>query len=605
MPQIESLTLTPTARLARAESRRQAQARVAAGRSAWLSSPVLSFSAWLRQVMDDDSLLDPDPRTPISASQAQILWQTVIDRDIFIGEPRVAELAQGAWRTVHEFRLDDPADWPALRQSEDNQRFRDWVLRYRSLCERQGLIDEWAFAAELPARIRSEQIALPERIILLGFDLPLTPLQQAVVNALAAAGCSLERRPGPDTISSPLAVTAYTEPDDELRGAARWARSLLESQADRSIGIVVPDLQGRIDRVERVFRQVFDPAGFALRPSAPPAFHVSLGYPLARWPLVDQALTLLAMDPWRFSQPQAARLLGSPFLLGWDEEQAGRSRVSARLARFAPHWLDARDLMRLASREAVTLGRSVAAWQARRRDKQRAGMPSDWARRFQKELSCLGFGRGRTLDSIEYQVMQRWHELLETLGELDAVVDRPLSRARALALLSDRARGSVFRERNPGAAVEILGVEEALGSRFDATWITTLDGETWPKPARRDPLIPVAVQARFPGPRVPGASSERAWRSRDCGRRRPLFREALPAAAANNRWNSRVCLPTARSPNPPPRKRQPRSSWNAWRTISLPHRCWMARFAAVPACCRPSPIARFAPLSASACRPMT
>ena len=69
-------------------------------------------------------------------------------------------------------------------------------------------------------------------------------------------------------------------------------------------------------------------------------------------------------------------------------------------------------------------------------------------------------------DSREFQVLQRWHELLESFSELDLVIEQPLSRSHALKTLSERAGSAIFRERDPGAVVEILGVEEALGASF-------------------------------------------------------------------------------------------------------------------------------------------
>ena len=497
------LVLTPTARLARAENLSAAREQVGRGALAWARAEILSFSAWVNQLRDDFFLLAEDSRVPIGAHQALALWQEVIDPDIFIGEPRVAELAQGAWRLIHEFDLDDPGQWDALWMSEDNRRFREWVERYRKLCEQRGLLDEWAFAAQLPALIESGAIASPASLILRGFDLPLTPVQQRILDALGSAGCRIERESAGGEASPLQSVFTCTEPDDELRAAARWARSRVEQDPDSSVGVVVPDLQGRLSRVERIFREVFDPPGFALASAGHPAdsqaFHVSLGHPLADWPLARQALLLLGLDPYRISQPQAGRLLRSPFLAGCTDERAARDRTLARLTRFAPYWIDAREIMHQASgQNAEVLGGKLAAWLGLRREHGSAAPASLWARRFQEELSILGFGFGRTLDSQEYQVLERWHQLLESFSELDLVLEKPLSRARAVRWLGERARASVFRPRNPGAAVEILGIEEALGSRFDSLWITTLDNEHWPRSARRDPLIPGPVQADIP-----------------------------------------------------------------------------------------------------------
>ncbi len=493
------LILTPTARLARVENQRLAQDQVANGLTAWHKPVVLSFSAWLNQLRDDWFLLTEDQRIPINSAQALVLWQAVIDKDIFIGEPKVAELAQAAWRLTHEFELDPPATWAVLWMSEDNRRFRDWAGRFRALCDERGLVDEWTFAAELPALIKAGALEIPQSIKLLGFDRPLTPIQHRIIATLEATGCLIEKIKTKASGSSTPTITRFIEPDEELLAAARWARQRLQDNPDQSMGIVIPDLKGRLERVERIFRQVFDPPGFALADAGPEAWHISLGHPLASWPLASHALLILGLDPLRISQPQATRLLRSPFIAGWTAEQSTRSHILARLARFSPYWIDAREIARQGMEHgAETLAGGLASWQGYRRRTTDRVTPSEWSRRFQEELSTLGFGRGRTLDSREYQVLQRWHELLESFSELDLVIEQPLSRNRAIRYLNERARSAIFRERDPGAAVEILGVEEALGTSFDALWITTMDSEHWPRAARRDPLIPGPVQARLP-----------------------------------------------------------------------------------------------------------
>jgi ATP-dependent helicase/nuclease subunit B len=226
---------------------------------------------------------------------------------------------------------------------------------------------------------------------------------------------------------------------------------------------------------------------------------VSLGHPLANWPLVTDALAVLHLGERQLTQPEAVRLLRSPFLPGWDAEHLARDRAAGHLASRAPYDLTPNELHWAAAQAgADTLAAALTRWQSQRRGPSGVASPSEWAARFQMELTSLGFGSGRSLDSREYQVLQRWHDLLEAFSALDVVVGPPIARADALALLAERAGGVVFREQNPGVPVEVLGVEEALGSRFDALWITTLDSDTWPGPTRRDPLIPAPVQARVP-----------------------------------------------------------------------------------------------------------
>jgi len=498
------LLLTPTARLARQLAREYAQRMGAEGHTAWLPPQIVSFSAWQSQLLDAYVLGADDARVPITAQQALVLWESLIDREVFIGEPQVADLAQRAWRLVHEYALSAPEQWPALLLSEDSRRFKDWAAAYRSLCARKHLLDEWTFAAEIPHLVRDGRIEAPASIELVGFELAITPLQAQILEAFAAAGAQVVRRPPPDHDGRLATIQRFDEPDDELSAAAHWARRSLEEDPAGSIAVVVPDLAGRVDRVERIFRQVFDPPAFALAEPGPEPWHVSLGKPLAAWPLVADALAILSLESHRLSQPQATRILRSPFLPAWREEQSARNETLAQLARRAPYDLTTTELTwALRHADAAMLADRFAAWHELRRGQRDAAWPSAWAAQFQEELSCLGFGNGRTLDSREYQVLQRWHDLLEAFSALDVVCAAPLSRTAALGMLSERARSAVFREQNAGVPVEVLGVEEALGSQFDALWITTLDRDTWPGAPHREPLIPAPLQVT-----VPRATSE-------------------------------------------------------------------------------------------------
>jgi probable DNA repair protein len=497
----KALILTPTARLARAEKQHRSRARTEAGETAWRAPEVRAISSWLG-ALGNTALLDGvSEQVPIGGAQARLLWQQVIDTDVFVGEPRVHALCERAWRAIHEYRLPRPHDWPELLISEDSRRFRDWAARFEQLCDARGVIDEWALAARLPERIADGRIELPERIELIGFERPPTPLIEAVFDALQGVGVELSGRPETfaPTLPSALDLQEFVDPADELAAAARWARARTEADPDASIAVVVPDLAGRLARVERVFRRVFDPSGFALEASTPQAWHVSLGRALSDWPLAADALLLLRLEPGRIRQAEAGRLLNSPYLRQAEPEAAARATAQTQLMNKAPFEVTAFELAAACSISGARgLARGIEQWQERRNNHRDRVWPSDWVGRFQIELEALGFGRGRALDSIEWQVLARWHRLLEDFAMLDAVQNAPIARAEALRLLAERARANTFRERNPGCPVEILGVEEALGSRFDALWITTLDSAHWPGAARRDPLIPGPIQAAIP-----------------------------------------------------------------------------------------------------------
>lgn len=499
----DSLTLTPTSRLARAERQRLTAESVREQRSAWRTPDVLSVAAWRAQLRDDAMLHGAVDMVVLGDDAVREIWRQVIDTDVFVGEPRVVDLAQRAWRTLHEHQLQDPEQWPELALSEDSRAFQRWAERYRAACRERGVIDEWAFASLLPALVRDGRMPLPARIRLIGFELEPVPLLRELLDALEAAGTALDRHASQATSNPGIVVRALPDDEQELFAAARWARAELEQDPDRRIAIVVPDLSARLAQAERVFSSVFDPPEFALEEArdlrSGPPWHISMGPALADWSLVADALLVLGMTPNRIEQPAAGRLVGSPWIDGWKAERTERSEAEAALLRWAPWALTQHELVYALKRGGATiLAEALETWRGVRVGHEDSAWPSTWTERFQTELSALGFGHGRPLNSREYQVLRRWHELLEAFAALDAACDRPMPRGQALSRLAERARDASFREADVGSPVEVLGVQEALGSRFDAAWLTALDRDNWPSAARRDPLIPGPVQRSVP-----------------------------------------------------------------------------------------------------------
>ncbi len=497
---LDVLVLAPTSRLARAERQRLAVEAAASTRSAWRTPDVLSVGAWRARLRSEALLAGAVDQVVIGDDASRELWRAVIDTQVFVGEPRVVDLAQRAWRTLHEYRLSSPDSWPELLLSDDSRAFRGWAARFRAACAERDVIDEWAFAAALPGLIRDGRLPLPARVRRVGFELEPVPLLAAVFDALADAGVEIE--PIGSSADSPAAlpVQDFADGDAELRAAAEWARNRLEREPGARIGIVVPDLGERMTRAERIFAEVFDPPGFALseaRGDTP--WHVSIGPALADWPLVGDALLLLGLSPNRIDQPVAGRVTRSPWLLGWQAERSQRAQAEVDLMRRAPYSLTQHEwVFALKRARATDLAVALERWRPMRIDHQDAAWPSTWTERFQSELTTLGFGHGRPLNSREFQALRRWHELLEAFAALDVTASGPIPRHRALARLAERARDARFREADPGSPVELLGVQEAIGARFDAAWLTTLDRDTWPSSARRDPLIPGPIQQSVP-----------------------------------------------------------------------------------------------------------
>ncbi|MEE4296125.1 MAG: PD-(D/E)XK nuclease family protein [Wenzhouxiangella sp.] len=523
-----TLLLTPTARLARNEQRKYAELQRKAGDSAWQNPAILPLQGWLHSLARDALIHGLTDRVPISADQARPIWQEVIDQEVFAGEARVHSLCERAWRTIHEYGLPHPGVWPTTLLCEDSRRFRNWAARFEARCRELDLIEQWSLLSEVPEWIRSGRLQTPESVRLLNFERALAPLISKIFESMRDAGADIQGLPDgvARDLPSGIELLQFTTPEDEIAAAASWARAQLEASPDSSIAVVVPDLSTRLASVERCFRRQFDPCGFALEGHSTEAWHISLGPPLAEWPLVSDLLLLLRLNSYSLSQIDAGRLLQSPYLRGAESEAHARLETHALLLTEAPYEITFEELARTCQRaEADQLALALRAFVQERKKTPRSTWPSDWVAQFQKELDTVGAGHGRSLDSVEWQVLSRWHELLEQFATLDSTLDQPISRTRALRLLTEQARNTAFRQRNPGCPVEILGVEEALGSAFDHLWITTLDSAHWPGAVRRDPLIPASLQIPLPQASTEGCvrqAEQDLSRLLECGRRHRL-----------------------------------------------------------------------------------
>ena len=89
----------------------------ARGESAWLTPNICTFTTWQAQLASELSLsLSSDAlagQVPINAHQSLLIWQSIIDHDVFVGEPQVAQLALAASGAVETVSLSLEGTLPA------------------------------------------------------------------------------------------------------------------------------------------------------------------------------------------------------------------------------------------------------------------------------------------------------------------------------------------------------------------------------------------------------------------------------------------------------------------------------------------------------------
>ena len=490
--------ITPNHRLAQALQREFGEQQLLRGELLWESADILPWSGFLERACQDARYADVDPLPlAIGTAESQALWENLL-RNSATGEGLLAvadaaRQAYDAWQLTVRWRLTPHLSNATL--NEDSKAFLEWAPRYERALQRGAMMDAAQLADRVLPLMAGGRIRIPQELIVCGFD-SFTPQQADFLCGLEQAGCEIRTAQAPVRAGS-VARVPCADAEEEIRRAAVWARTRLERGCAR-IGIVVPDLAARRAAVVRIFSAVMAPE-FALpgaRVTALP-FNLSLGEPLADYPMVNAALMLLELAGREIEFERASRILRSPYIAGAESERSGRAMLDVELRGGAEPALTLDRLQDLVARHGARcpqLARNLAALAEFRRTRLfSAQAPSLWARAFSEALVLMGFPGERALDSVEYQTLKRWHEVVAGFAALDRVVPR-MGHAEALSRLRRMAGDSLFQAESPDVPIQILGVLETSGLTFDGIWVMGLDDENWPPPQRPNPFLPLAVQ---------------------------------------------------------------------------------------------------------------
>jgi ATP-dependent helicase/nuclease subunit B len=491
--------ITSSGRLARVLTQEFHLQQREMGRAVWKTPDILPLDAFLKRTWGDWVLRGARPDGPalLSPLQEQMVWEQVIRQTPEGGSllqiPETAKHAMRAWELIQAYRLEVDAQFEA---SEDWAAFAAWSRGFVSLCRTKNWLDGARLSATVGRLFREGELPKPKLLFVAGFD-ELTPQQSEFLTALGNW-----RKVEIREFDGEPARWKLSDSTAEIRAAAVWARQRLEENQAAQIGIIVPDLERSRSKVERIFREILDPASsFDDRERS---FHLSLGPPLAQYPAVHAALAMLEFGAGRISLPQAGVLMRSPFIGGSEAEWTKRALLDAKLRRNGV-WDVTLAQLRDAAGSCPDLVRLL-----RRFEKEVAGLPveqhaSEWGRDFARLLEALKWPGDRPLSSREHQVVEAWYGALSDLAGLDIAI-APMSFAEAVDRLRLIAEASLFQVENEGAPIQIMGMLEASGLQFGHLWIMGLHHEAWPPPANPNPFLPIALQWEH---KLPHSSAER------------------------------------------------------------------------------------------------
>jgi probable DNA repair protein len=478
--------VTPNRRLSQSLTADFDAHQAARGLAAWEAPDILPLDAFVVRLWEDALYSERELPLLLTPAQEQAIWEEILAGADLLSISQTAAQCREAWRLEHAWRI------PAGPGGDDAQAFREWARKYEA--RTRGEID----SARLPDVLLrfAKELKKPNLLVAYAFEL-VPPQTQELLASFTLAHCAPERSGGRAT---KLSLRSARQ---ELERAAAWARARLEEGRSR-IGVVVPDLARRRKEAVRVFSRVMRP-GYNLpgAPKSPLPFNLSLGEPLAEAPAVHLALSLIRLSFEEVDFAAASRLVRSPFLGGAETEMTRRARLDRDLRETLGASVSLAKLVASVGHCALLRQCLENVFRLKAGSKDTF---AGWARHFSALLEAAGFPGERASDSDEFQALAKWHETLGELAKLERI-SKPVSIQQAFASLAHLCGDTLFQPaaEAPAAPIQILGVLESAGLRFDCLWITGLTDEAWPLDARPNPFIPVALQKKAG---VPQASPE-------------------------------------------------------------------------------------------------
>ncbi|NIA27636.1 MAG: hypothetical protein GWP02_06235, partial [Desulfobulbaceae bacterium] len=496
-----SQVLTANRRLALILASEYGKQQVASGNNAWRSPAISSWQDWLGELLSTAEQQQSLP-TRINVHQSRVLWERCLRREIndpLLNIGLLVRQSQEAWSRLHDFCV--PLDeCGTAAQGNDQRLFARAARSYQSILDREHWVDETGIAALVAELIRAGRVTLPARVATAGFD-RIVPQVKEVLEAACANGMSMEvvKAAVPRAHST---VTAYENNAAEMRAAGAWARRELEGGAEQRIAIVATNLEQNAVQYGRLVREGFVPGWQYGRLAHRSAVNVSYGRKLTDYPAIAIALLALRWLHKDLTGHEVSLLLRSPII--GNGETSGRGRLEVRLRQMPDRtWSPEMLLAELgdgeSSPDAVDWLDRVRYLASLRTESPRRDSPPSWANVIDGALKKLNWPGGGSLDSIEFQLINRWRELLNDLARLE-LVSPTLTISEALSRLAAMAAETVFQPEVEGALVQLIGPLEAAGMEFDKLWVSGLTAANWPPASRPLSLVSLNLQRSYEMP---------------------------------------------------------------------------------------------------------
>jgi probable DNA repair protein len=438
----------------------------------------------------------------LSHQQELVLWQQIIKEDIAeldgfsLMHPRAAasraKTARDRLLLFQAERVDGL--WSHFQFDEDCRVFARWAQQFEQRLSQLAATTRYEAYQQLltTSGFEKESVGL--------YAAPqLAPLPQRVLEHL----CQVTLIEPPCHQQDHVVAVAFSTRETELAAAAEWAYENSQ-QANARTAIVLLDLEADRDQLEYRLREQFGCLD-AQYNDLPVNF--STGMPLGATPMYRDLLLALEWETRSLSRAEWLALLRSPFLPFSHEQPQQTLALIDRQFQAGSAQVSLESTLHMS---ATVMPESTLAATLRnlRSSRQQLGVKSlsEWSDVLRERLNIWQWPARASLDSIEYQQLDRLDSSLDALADLAVVLPHQTFDS-ALTLWRAVLNDAMFQPKTPYDSVQVMGPLEALGGQYTAMWICGAQQSTFPAKRRIEPFLPLPLQKALGLPEM----DEQAW----------------------------------------------------------------------------------------------
>ncbi len=498
----DDLILTPNKRLIGFLHKSYASYQQALKKNVWSTLNILQLKTWITRQWEQQLIQKKTtlPYRLLSKNQERVLWQSLIKKSAtdFLMSEQMAKTAQQAWQLQHLWQLDNTSS--SFSQTHELRSWKSWVENFISFSHNHACIDFSRATTLVSELFRKKHLKPARRIFLVGFD-EINPQVKTLFQSLEQSGTQISMFTASDPQPCARRLT-FDNTETELQSMARWAYQSWQA-GKKNIVCAVPSLMEIREHVVTDFMETF--TDLHPRKLDPLPFNIAAGKKLSEFSIIQSALSLLQLKPMNpFSK--ISLLIRSPYLAYAQQEQSQRAQLDIYCRRHCENTLSLEQLI-ARSREQYCPHLSHLIQRLIPLIHQTSPQyPSQWVSNFAQKLHVCAWPGQRPLSSEEFQLIERWSELLNEFSGLDFILGK-ISDEEALQHLEQLATESLFQAKTlHDPPIHVLGLLDTAGLCVDNLWVMGLDDKSWPAAAHPNPFIPYALQRRYA---LPHSSNER------------------------------------------------------------------------------------------------